>query len=75
MEASIFIVAVLAGVTEFVKLVAPRVHGALTIAVAALIGVLVAVVDTHIGILDITIAEGLMSGLAAAGVVAVAKRV
>lgn len=75
MDATVFIGAVVAGVTELIRYLSPQVKGALTIAVAVLVGILVALIDTQIGIKDITIAQGVSIGLATAGVVATAKRV
>jgi len=74
-EGSIFIGTVIIGVTEAIRYLVAQVNGAVTIAVAALIGLLVALLDTHIGVTDITVAQGILIGLGSAGVVATAKRV
>lgn len=73
-EAPIFIGFAIAGITQFIKLVAPRVSGAMTIVVAAVVGAVIAMIDVQIGVVDISIAQGIMLGLAAAGVVATASR-
>ena len=74
-ESTIFIGAVIAAITEAIRLSTDKVHGAITIGVAALTGLVVALVDTGIGVANISLAQGVMIGLAAAGTVAVAKRV
>lgn len=75
MDSILFIGTVIAGVTEAIRLTFKDVNGAVTIVVAALVGLLVALVDTQVGVGDVTVAEGILAGLAAAGVVATAKRV
>lgn len=62
-------------ITEAIKHLSPRVNGAVTIAVAVLVGLVVALVDTLIGLQDITIAVGIYSALVGSGIVTVAKRV
>lgn len=68
-DSVIFIGAVIAGVTQFIKGFHPKISGSVTIAVAVLVGVLVALLDTHVGVTDITIAQGIMIALGASGVV------
>lgn len=75
MESALFIGAVIAAVTELIKRVVPQVGGWVTIVVAGLVGLLVAVVDTYIGVADVSIAQGIMIGFASAGVVTVASRI
>lgn len=75
MESALFIGAVVTAVTELIKRVVPQVGGWVTIVVAPLVGVLVALVDTYIGVANISIAEGAMIGLASSGVVTVASRI
>lgn len=75
-EGAIFLGAVIIAVTQAVKLLVPkRVQGVVTIAVAALLGLVLALVDKEIGVVDITVAQGVLLGLAAAGVHTVAKTV
>lgn len=74
-DTAFFVGAVVAGVTEFIRLLSPKVQGPVTVAVAALVGVLVALVDTQVGVADVTIAQGLVIGLATAGVVGTVKKV
>lgn len=74
-DSVLFIGAVIIAVTQFVKTLAPNVNGAVTIAVAAAVGILVALIDTEVGVADITIAQGLLTGLAAVGVHTTASRI
>lgn len=73
-EGAFFIGLVIVAVTEGIKLLVPKVNGAVTIFVAAVIGVLVALLDVQIGVEDLTVAQGLLIGLSASGVVTVATK-
>lgn len=75
MEATLLIGALIAGATEAVKQFLPGVHGKITIIVAVLMGVLVALLDTHIGVADISVATGVITALGAVGVVTTASKV
>lgn len=75
MEAVVFIGAIIAGVTQAVKLLSPKVQGIVTVVVAVLAGIVVAVIDTQIGVMDITIAEGVFIALGTVGVVTTVDRV
>lgn len=73
---TLFIGTVIVAVVQFLKELWPdKVNGAVSIVVAALIGLLVALVDREIGVENLSIAEGILTGLSAAGVVAVAKKI
>lgn len=74
-EGAIFIGAVIIAVTQAVKYVAPKVNEVITIAVAVLVGLLVAVLDKEIGVVDITIAQGILIALAAVGVHSTARQI
>lgn len=74
-EGAVFIVAVIVALTEVIKRFVPQVSGAVTIGVSALVGLVVALVDVYIGVTDLTVAEGIMAGLAASGTVSVARAV
>jgi hypothetical protein len=74
-EGSIFIGAVIIAVTQVVKYLNPQVNGALTIGVAVLVGILVALLDKKIGVVDLTVAQGIMVALAAVGVHATARQI
>ncbi len=74
-DSVVFIGAVIIAVTAALKDLAPRISGWVTVLVAALLGLLVALVDTHIGIADISVAQGILTGLSAAGVHTVARQI
>ena len=74
-EAILFIGTVIAGVTEAIRYLVPQVNGAVTIAVAALVGLLVALVDVQLGLPNISLALGVSTGLGTAGVVGAFKRI
>lgn len=75
MESVLFIGAVVTAVTELIKRVVPKVEGWVVIPVAGLVGLIVALVDTYIGVADVSIAQGIMIGLGASGVVTVASTI
>lgn len=74
-DSVLFIGTVIVAVTQFIKYLAPRVNGAWTILVAAGVGLLVSLVDVQIGVANISPAQGIMIGLAAAGVTTVASKI
>lgn len=74
-EGVVFIGAAIIAVTQLVKYLAPNIGGAVTIGVAVLVGVLVALLDEEIGVVDITVAEGILTALAAVGTHTVARQV
>lgn len=75
-SATVFIGAVIVGFTELLKrLNAKDWTGAVIIVVAAVVGALVGVLDVHIGLTDITVAQGALAGLAASGAYQVAKQI
>lgn len=67
-EASIFIGAVIIAITQVIKYLSPAVKGLVTIGVAVVVGVVVALIDTQVGIKDVSIAQGILTALAAIGV-------
>lgn len=72
----ILIGAVVVGVTELVKrLKAGDKDGAFHIGLAVVVGALVGLLDTQIGVADITVAQGILAGFAAAGTYQVARQV
>lgn len=75
MDSALFVGAVVVAVVDAVKSLFPDVKGAITVLLAVAVGVLVALVDVEIGVADLTLAEGVMLGLAASGTVSVAKRI
>lgn len=74
-EGTVFIGLMIVALTEVVKRLVPQVTGLVTIGVSILVGIVVALVDTAIGVTDLTIAEGIMAGLAASGTVSVARAI
>lgn len=66
---------VVVALTDALKDLSPKVKGWVTVLAAALIGVLIALVDEEIGATNLSVAQGLMAGLGGAGVVGVAKKV
>jgi hypothetical protein len=74
-DSVLFIGAIIIAVTQAVKFVWPKVSGAVTIIIAILVGVVVALLDTHIGVADITVAQGIMIALAAVGVHTTARQI
>lgn len=71
----VFITLIITAITEAIRLRVPQVKGDITIYVAVAVGILVALVDTQIGLSDLTIAGGITAGLGAAGISAIAKKV
>lgn len=67
-DSVVFIGAAVIAVTQFLKYLIPKMNGAWTIVVAGVLGSLVGVLDIHMGIKDISVAQGIMTGLGAAGV-------
>lgn len=74
-DSTIFIGAMIIAIVEAIKQVVPGVSGAITTVVAVVVGALVAVFATHIGLGAITVAQGILTGLASAGVHTVASAV
>lgn len=75
-EGAVFIGAVVVGITELLKRAYDRdIRGALLIVLAAVVGALVAVFDVQLGVVSLSVAQGIMAGLAAAGVYQVARQV
>lgn len=67
-QASLFIPLLILAVTQLIKMAFPQIKGWLTIVVAFAVGVVVALVDTGIGVTDITVAQGLVYALEAVGI-------
>lgn len=74
-EGTLFIGLVIIAVTEAIKRLAPQVQGLLTMLVSVGVGIVVALIDVYIGVGDMSIAQGIVAGLAASGTVSVAKAV
>ncbi len=74
LQASLLIPLLIVALTQIVKMFVPAVNGAVTVVVALVVGVLVALLDTHIGVADITVAQGLVLGLGAVGITVLAGK-
>jgi len=75
METSfIFIALIIVAITQVVKMFVPVVNGAITILVAIGVGIVVALLDKHIGLPDITIAAGITSALGGVGATVLASK-
>lgn len=68
MDSTIFIGSLIIAVTQAIKYVAPKVSGLVTIGVAVCVGIVTALLSTPIGLGHITVAEGILTALAAVGV-------
>lgn len=74
MEATFFIALLIVAFTQMIKMAFPQVNGAITIVVALVVGVVVALVDGLIGVMDITVAQGIVAALEAIGVTTLASK-
>ena len=74
-DSAIFIGAIIIAITQAIKYVAPKVNGVITMIVAMVVGALVALLAPHIGLTDITVAQGILTGLASVGAHTVASAV
>jgi high-affinity Fe2+/Pb2+ permease len=74
-DSAVFIGAMIIAIVEAIKAVVPGVSGAITTLVAIVVGALVAVFATHIGLPSITIVQGIVTALASVGVHTVASAV
>lgn len=67
---------IVVGVVDAIKSLSPKVHGALTVLVAAGVGALWALVDGPLGFVpDLTVAQGISAGLVASGAAGLAKKI
>ena len=73
-EAAIFIPFLIVAITQVVKMALPQVTGFVTILVALVAGLVVALIDTGIGVQDVSIAQGLMLAGSAVGISALASK-
>ena len=74
-DSVVFIGAIIAGVTEAVRSLSPKVQGWVTVLVAVVVGVLIALLDKEIGVSNVSVAQGVLIGLGTAGVVGTAKKI
>ncbi len=75
MEGVVFIGAVVVAVVDAAKSLSPKINGYVSVVLAGLIGGLIALVDVELGVQNLSVAEGILAGLAASGTVGVAKRI
>lgn len=73
-EAVVFIPLIIVAITQLVKMALPQVSGWVTVVIAFVVGLVVALVDTSIGVTDITIAQGLVYALGAIGISTLASK-
>lgn len=73
-EAALFIPLIIIAVTQILKMAFPQITGFLTIGVAFVVGIVVALVDKEIGVGDVTIAQGLVLALGAVGITTLAAK-
>ncbi len=74
-EGAIFLGACIIAATQAIKYLVKDVNGVVTIAVAVLLGILIALIDKEIGVTDLTVAQGILLGLASVGVHSVAREI
>lgn len=76
-ESVLFVAAVTVAVVDALKDQFPQITGKVTVLVAGLVGALLAVLSGHVelGITALSVAQGVLAGLTAAGGVGVAKRI
>lgn len=67
-QAALFIPLLILALTQLIKMAFPQITGWLTVVVALVVGVVVAMVDTNIGVADITVAQGIVYALGAIGI-------
>lgn len=73
-EATLFISLVIVAATQLIKMAAPTVVSWLTIIVALVIGVAIALIDTYIGVTDISVAQGIVAAFGAIGLSTLANK-
>jgi hypothetical protein len=73
-EASLFIPLLIIAIVQMVKMKVPAINGWWTVGLALIVGVLVAVFDQAIGVMNISIAQGLIYALGAVGITVTASK-
>lgn len=73
-DAILLIPLLIIAVTQLIKMALPQIVGFVTVIIALVVGVLVAVVDQYIGVTDISIGYGLVLALSAVGITTVAGK-
>lgn len=73
-ESSLFVPLLILAVTQIIKAEVPAIAGRLTITLAIGVGAVVALIDTHIGLTDISVALGIVYALGAVGIATAASK-
>lgn len=73
-DAALFIPLVIVAITQMIKMALPQITGFVTVLIAFVVGLVVAVIDTNIGVADVTIAQGLVLALGAIGITTLASK-
>lgn len=68
MDSTLLIGAIIIGVTQALKFLSPRITGIVTLVTALVVGIVIALVDTQIGLANISVAQGILIALGAVGV-------
>lgn len=75
MDAVFFLSVVILAITQLVKMTLPeQVHGWITIIIAFVVGVVVAILAPIIGVAEMSIADGIVGALGAVGISAAASK-
>lgn len=69
---TLFIGAIIVAITQVLKMLSPKITGLLTVVTAVVVGIVVALLSTPLGLDHITVAQGVWTALAAVGVHVVA---
>lgn len=72
--AELFIPLVILAITQMIKMAAPAIQGWVTIAIAFLVGIVLALIDGFIGVTDVTVAAGIVFALEAIGISVIAGK-
>lgn len=67
-QAAVFIPIIIIAITQMIKMKFPTITGWLTIFIAFVVGIIVALIAPYIGVADVSIAHGLMYALEAVGI-------
>lgn len=73
-SAAVLIPLLIVAFTQFLKQAVPNIKGFVTVLVALLVGIVVALIDGFIGVTDITVAEGIVFALEAIGITILASK-
>lgn len=68
LDSSILIGAIIIAITQAIKFLSPKVTGIVTMVIAVVVGAVIALLDTNIGLVNITVAQGILIALASVGV-------